>query len=445
MMALPLVAGQAAMQILPIHLPSTGGSSSQGQETAVNAGRIFFHHVDHLSPSLQAVKELKRPVGHMVCADRSVVVAVEENKCLLPPNFSRYVAWGYADHSIRLVPHDSDKALMVCETPFHHQEILTCVCPTGRTVVTGGANTVVTVWDLGKKQFTVRQHLYGHTEAVTCLAASAGYQILVSGSRDRTAVVWDLSRLTFIRQLGGHNAPLAAIDVNDLTGDIATCSGTWLHLWSINGDPLASVNTLVGQMLGRSQHILCVRFSQHNEWDPMNVILTGSTDGVVRMWSLDYVQVPKDETLPQQPAVQQQVAVAEESEEESPDEETALPAPLQRQGSVCSLPISCGSENEPGPDSTSSPVSPSAETNEKLLETEQPLLRSSRSDSSLNGTFEMISESEVRESAIHQTASASSIPSGPLNPQQQPGVVKKSRHVLKEGPSIRFRFFFSIF
>jgi hypothetical protein len=97
----------------------------------------------------------------------------------------------------------------------------------------------------------------------------------VSGSRDRTAIVWDLSRLTFIRQLTGHNAPLAAINkfnINNLMGDIATCSGTWLHLWSINGDPLASVNTLVGQ-IGRSQHIFCVCFSQFNEWDPMNVIL----------------------------------------------------------------------------------------------------------------------------------------------------------------------------
>jgi WD40 repeat protein len=158
--------------------------------------------------------------------------------------------------------------------------------------VTGAANTVVTVWDLGKKQFTIRQHLYGHTEAVPCLAASAGYQILVSGSRDRTAIVWDLSRLTFIRQLTGHNVPLATIDINDLTGDIATCSGTWLHLWSINGDPLASVNTLVGRIC-RSQHILCVCFSQFNEWDPMNMILTGSTDGVVRMWPLDHVQVQK--------------------------------------------------------------------------------------------------------------------------------------------------------
>ena len=127
-------------------------------------------------------------------------------------------------------------------------------------------NTVVTVWDLGKKQFTVRQHLYGHTEAVTCLAASAGYQLLVPGSRDRTAIIWDLSRLTFVAQLSGHSAPLAAIAINEVTGDIATCSGTWLHLWSINGHPLANVNTLVGQQMGRSQHILCVSFSQYNEW-----------------------------------------------------------------------------------------------------------------------------------------------------------------------------------
>jgi hypothetical protein len=29
-------------------------------------------------------------------------------------------------------------------------------------------------------------------------------------------------RSTFILQLTGHNAPLAAIDINDLTGDIAS-------------------------------------------------------------------------------------------------------------------------------------------------------------------------------------------------------------------------------
>jgi WD40 repeat protein len=94
--------------------------------------------------------------------------------------------------------------------------------------------------------------------------------------------------LTFYPPVDGAQRA-ARRDIKDLTDDItSTCSGTLLHLWSINGDPLASVNTPVGQ-ISRSQHILCVCFSQLNEWNPMNVILTGSTDGVVRMWSLYYV------------------------------------------------------------------------------------------------------------------------------------------------------------
>lgn len=40
------------------------------------------------------------------------------------------------------------------------------------------------------------------------------------------------------------------------------------------------------------QQILCVAFSTSREWDQQNVVITGSTDGVVRMWSIEYVQVP---------------------------------------------------------------------------------------------------------------------------------------------------------
>lgn len=79
--------------------------------------------------------------------------------------------------------------------------------------------------------------------------------------------------------------------INDLTGDIATCSATWLHVWSVNGDPLATVNTSVGSA-DRMQQILCCTFSTFREWDQQNVIITGSTDGVVRCWSIEYVQKP---------------------------------------------------------------------------------------------------------------------------------------------------------
>ena len=37
------------------------------------------------------------------------------------------------------------------------------------------------------------------------------------GSRDGTCIVWDLFRLTYVRQLRGHSAPVAAVAINDVT------------------------------------------------------------------------------------------------------------------------------------------------------------------------------------------------------------------------------------
>lgn len=72
-------------------------------------------------------------------------------------------------------------------------------------------------YDANRKLLSVKQSLYGHTEAVTCLATSPAYNVVVSGSRDGTAIVWDLSRCLFVRQLTGHAGPISAVTVNDLT------------------------------------------------------------------------------------------------------------------------------------------------------------------------------------------------------------------------------------
>ncbi|KAF5299222.1 hypothetical protein FQA39_LY02395 [Lamprigera yunnana] len=258
--------------------------------------RLFFHHLDNLRPSLQAIKEVKSPVGQILHIDKTVL-AVEQNKVLIPPSYNKYVAWGFADHSLRIGNYESDRAVFVCETVVQSSgEIVACVCPSAKLIITAGTSTVVTVWEYEarKKHLIIKHNLYAHTDAVTCLASSPAYNVIVSGSRDGTAVVWDLSRGLFVRQLRGHAGPVAAVAVNDLTGDIATCAATWLHIWSINGDELASVNTCVGRA-DRMQQILCVAFSQTHEWDSQNVIMTGSTDGVARMWSIDYVQVPDED------------------------------------------------------------------------------------------------------------------------------------------------------
>ncbi|XP_006867792.1 PREDICTED: WD repeat and FYVE domain-containing protein 3 isoform X1 [Chrysochloris asiatica] len=255
--------------------------------------KIFFHHLDNLRPSLTPVKELKEPVGQIVCTDKGIL-AVEQNKVLISPTWNKTFAWGYADLSCRLGTYESDKVMTVYECLSEWGQILCAICPNPKLVITGGTSTVVCVWEMGTskekaKTLTLKQALLGHTDTVTCATASLAYHIIVSGSRDRTCIIWDLNKLSFLTQLRGHRAPVSALCINELTGDIVSCAGTYIHVWSINGNPIVSVNTFTG----RSQQIVCCCVSEMNEWDTQNVIVTGHSDGVVRFWRMEFLQVPE--------------------------------------------------------------------------------------------------------------------------------------------------------
>lgn len=88
------------------------------------------------------VAEVKSPVGQILHHEKTVL-AVEQNKVLMPPNYNKYVAWGFADHSLRIGNYDSDKAIFVCEYIIQtNGEIVACVCPSPRLIVTAGTSSV---------------------------------------------------------------------------------------------------------------------------------------------------------------------------------------------------------------------------------------------------------------------------------------------------------------
>nr|CDS28413.2 hypothetical transcript [Hymenolepis microstoma] len=242
------------------------------------------------------------------------IVVVEQNMVLLPPNFTRYLAWGYPDDSFRICSLIGDKVLQVFEM-VNSSQVLCAAAPNSSTIVTAGMTGVVKVWQLRKpcddqgKPFCPSEWnsasndnhssnvvfgttpsalqlsgcLYGHTDVVTCLAASDSFNLIVSGGRDCTCIVWDLRYLIFLRQLGtGYKAPVAAVCISEATGDIAVCAGAWLYLWSISGELIACLNTAPDQ----SNQIYCVAMSTLRDWDPGHVIVTGGSDGFVRMCSL---------------------------------------------------------------------------------------------------------------------------------------------------------------
>ena len=54
------------------------------------------------------ISELKSATGGIYQNDK-YVLAVEQNKVLIPPTFNKYLAWGYSDLSVRIGNYESDR------------------------------------------------------------------------------------------------------------------------------------------------------------------------------------------------------------------------------------------------------------------------------------------------------------------------------------------------
>lgn len=77
------------------------------------------------------------------------------------------------------------------------------------------------------------------------------------------------------------------------------------------------------------QQILCVTFSTAREWDQQNVVITGSTDGVVRCWSIEYVQKPIEKEEPNEPLETKDNDNNDSSDNKSSFDENAMNASVE--------------------------------------------------------------------------------------------------------------------
>jgi len=124
--------------------------------------------------------------------------------------------------------------------------------------------------------------LDGHMDEVRCIKVSKEHSIVVSGSADRTCIIWDSNRRKLVRSLNKHNGPIIAIDVHPYNGDIVVLedpgkdNGT-IHLWTINGEKIISKRC--------KPRALCVTFSQIKPGLGRNVICTGHTNGEIMIWT----------------------------------------------------------------------------------------------------------------------------------------------------------------
>ena len=291
---------QRRCMTLPLSPTISHNSTSQQNSIQVSAeveskydqtNLVFYHDFVNLQPPTQPSKELRGPVGQIVVLDKSIL-AYETGNIVLPPDFNRVLSYSSYDNSLRLFSADQDKLLAVFED-LQLGKINAVASADGKRIFTAGDSSVIHVWEIkqfsfkGKPSLIKQAILSGHTAPITCLTTSASYALLLSGSEDCSVIMWDLNHLEFIRQLAKHPSPVAAIAINSLTGDIVTSSGQKLFYWTVNGELLVQGN----HFLKLGYRISVIITSEYCEWDPYNVILTGSTDGVVRIWCVEFTKV----------------------------------------------------------------------------------------------------------------------------------------------------------
>ncbi|OWZ24501.1 hypothetical protein PHMEG_000454 [Phytophthora megakarya] len=140
-----------------------------------------------------------------------------------------------------------------------------------------------------------------HQQRITALQASRSYSVLVSGCAGGVAVLWDLNRRRFIRQLPplrekddatrGRTAGITAICINEVTGDIIVAAGSTFGVFNINGvlrvrlddsvvvfqDPTALSPVFITS--------LAVNRGETCEWGPEKHVVTGHADGTLCIWA----------------------------------------------------------------------------------------------------------------------------------------------------------------
>ena len=258
------------------------------------------------------VQGYKFPIGSIVNMDGSGenVTVTPRHSEVLPHKPNQCITWGHLDGTVRICTMDSHRIKRIYRNLHESAVRIAALTRSGNKLVTGGDDTTLCVWRLLSKK-GVSQHkameskgpevrarvsetsgklmyvgnLLGHREAPTCIDVSEDFSLIVSGSRDHTIILWDLNRLTCLRQLRAFTDDVVSVSINRLNGDIVACSKNEIRVWDINGKLLASWNA---PSLWAGD-LSCVRIASLNSWEMQSsagIIVSGHQSGIVRVWDI---------------------------------------------------------------------------------------------------------------------------------------------------------------
>lgn len=122
----------------------------------------------------------------------------------------------------------------------------------------------------------VQRLFAGHTDSVLSVAFTPDGRLAVSGSADRTLIVWNVETGEIVRQLQGQTDSVSSVAVSP-DGALAL-SGSFdgtLALWDL------ATGELLRQLMGHTNSVYSVAFSPDGRF-----AVSGSADNTLRLWDL---------------------------------------------------------------------------------------------------------------------------------------------------------------
>ena len=290
-----LEAMEAGNQLQELEL-ATGTKASLRMHgiTALHQAVYNVHEYNHLMGHMDTVTCIAIQIGDRLFAsgssDRTIKIwdtkgnlrqtLTGHTNWITSLSFSRtgqYLASSSRDGTIRLWKMDRTTKLYI-DPPFQiikdHQAPVLAVqfSPTEAIFASCGEDAKIRLWRDDGSPFNTFKN--GHDKWVTCLSFSPDGQRIVTGSADRTLIIWNING-TPIKTIKAHDTFIEDVAISPSGRLIASASrGRDIKLWNMEG-------TLVTVLEGHTDKVLAVNF------DPSGRFLVSvSSDRTMKIWNI---------------------------------------------------------------------------------------------------------------------------------------------------------------
>lgn len=169
-----------------------------------------------------------------------------------------------------------------------HAGWVTCIStpldPNSDTIISGSRDKTVMVWTLTREEGSYgypRRSLHGHNHFVQDVVVSSDGQFCLSGSWDGTLRLWDLATGGTTRRFVGHTKDVLSVAFSVDNRQIVSGSrDKTIRLWNTLGECKWTIDD-TGD--GHNGWVSCVRFSPVTTHP---VIVSAGWDKLVKVWSL---------------------------------------------------------------------------------------------------------------------------------------------------------------